>query len=58
MTFRYQSNPEKIVEVDFFGEWSATSKPFDFDSDLHPPAVIRSIAKEKWSREYFQGLKT
>ncbi|CAB3220387.1 unnamed protein product [Arctia plantaginis] len=55
---RYQSNPEKIVEVDFFGEWSATSKPFDFDSDLYPPAVIRSIAKEKWRRQYFKGLKT
>ncbi|XP_075979115.1 uncharacterized protein LOC142978520 [Anticarsia gemmatalis] len=54
----YQNDPDKMVDVDFFGEWNATSKPFDFDTDLHPPAVIRSIAKEKWSREYFQGLKT
>ncbi|XP_038206403.1 uncharacterized protein LOC119828347 [Zerene cesonia] len=54
----YQNDPEKVVDVEFTGEWSATSKHFDYDTDLHPPAVIRSIAREKWSKEYFQGLKT
>uniref|UniRef100_A0A2A4JMP5 Uncharacterized protein n=1 Tax=Heliothis virescens TaxID=7102 RepID=A0A2A4JMP5_HELVI len=54
----YQNEPDKFVEVDFFGEWNATSKHFDFDSDLYPPAVIKSIALEKWSREYFEKLKT
>ncbi|XP_045450924.1 uncharacterized protein LOC123659795 [Melitaea cinxia] len=54
----YQNNPNKVVDVEFNGEWNATSNYFDYDSDLHPPAVIRSIAREKWSREYFKGLKT
>ncbi|KAJ0178098.1 hypothetical protein K1T71_005921 [Dendrolimus kikuchii] len=53
-----QDDPSKTVEVDFQGEWKATSKYFDYDTDLHPPAVIRSIAREKWSKEYFEGLKT
>ncbi|XP_014365016.2 uncharacterized protein LOC106716094 [Papilio machaon] len=54
----YQNEPTKLVDVEFTGEWSATSKYFDFDTDLHPPAIIRSIAREKWSRRYFEGLKT
>ncbi|CAG4946590.1 unnamed protein product [Parnassius apollo] len=54
----YQNDPKKLVDVEFHGDWMATSKYFDYDTDLHPPAVIRSIAKEKWSREYFEGLKT
>ncbi|CAG9088900.1 unnamed protein product [Plutella xylostella] len=54
----YQNDPSKTVEVDFQGEWTATTRHFDFDTELHAPAVIRSIAREKWSREYFEGLKT
>ncbi|XP_032520520.2 uncharacterized protein LOC116772433 [Danaus plexippus] len=54
----YQNEPSKIVEVEFNGEWTATSNYFDYDTDLHPPAVIRSIAREKWSRKYFNNLKT
>ncbi|CAG9782082.1 unnamed protein product [Diatraea saccharalis] len=53
-----QNDPEKLVNVEFQGEWLATSKHFDYDCDLHPPAVIRSIAREKWSRAYFENLKT
>ncbi|KAL0871663.1 hypothetical protein ABMA27_004186 [Loxostege sticticalis] len=54
----YQNEPNKMVDVDFTGEWTATSKYFDFDSDLYPPAVIKSIAREKWSKAYFENLKT
>lgn len=54
----YQNDPSKFVDVDFTGEWTATTKYFDFDTDLYPATVIRSIAKEKWSREYFELLKT
>lgn len=55
---RYQNDPSKIVEVDFHGEWKATTRHYDFDSELYPGSVIRSIAREKWSRQYFEGLKT
>ncbi|CAH2039289.1 unnamed protein product, partial [Iphiclides podalirius] len=54
----YQNEPGKLVDVEFSGEWTATSKYFDYDTDLHPAAVIRSIAREKWSRQYFEGLRT
>ncbi|KAM3955850.1 uncharacterized protein ACR2FA_010194 isoform 2-T2 [Aphomia sociella] len=54
----YQNDPDKIVDVEFHGDWTATSEYFDFDTDLYPAAVIRSIAKEKWSRDYFEKLKT
>ncbi|XP_026487221.2 uncharacterized protein LOC113394210 [Vanessa tameamea] len=54
----YQNEPSKVVDVEFNGEWNATSDYFDYDCDLHPPAVIRSIAREKWSRKYFESLKT
>ncbi|XP_053606654.1 uncharacterized protein LOC128673079 [Plodia interpunctella] len=54
----YQNDPSKQVDVVFEGEWTATADYFDYDTDLHAPAVIRSIAREKWSREYFERLKT
>ncbi|XP_013188592.1 uncharacterized protein LOC106133418 [Amyelois transitella] len=53
----YQNDPSKLVDVVFEGEWTATADYFDYDTDLHPPTVIRSIAREKWSREYFDILK-
>ncbi|XP_063535367.1 uncharacterized protein LOC134745304 [Cydia strobilella] len=55
---RYQRDPTHEVEVTFTGEWTANTKHFDFDCDLHAPAVIRSIARERWSRQYFDDLKT
>ncbi|CAK1544878.1 unnamed protein product [Leptosia nina] len=54
----YQNDPSRMVDVEFNAEWTANSKHFDYDTDLYPPAVIRSISREKWSREYFEGLKT
>ena len=30
---------------------------FDFDSDMEPWTVARAMAREPWSKEYFQGLK-
>ncbi|XP_041987767.1 uncharacterized protein LOC121739387 [Aricia agestis] len=54
----YQNNPDKLVDVEFSGEWTASGKYFDYDTDLHPPAIIRSIAREPWTRKYFEGLRT
>ncbi|XP_045525863.1 uncharacterized protein LOC123715088 [Pieris brassicae] len=53
----FQNEPNKTVEVELTGDWTATYKYFDYDTDLYPPAVIRSIARESWSREYFERLK-
>ncbi|VVC95814.1 unnamed protein product [Leptidea sinapis] len=54
----YKGEMCKVVNVEFSGEWSATSRYFDFDGELHPAAVIRSIAREPWTKDYFERLKT
>jgi hypothetical protein len=36
--------------------WNA-GECFDFDSDISPEAIARSLAVELWSRELFQTLK-
>ncbi|KAI8740892.1 CAunnamed protein product [Biomphalaria glabrata] len=47
----------KQVEVNFDLLWKAYTKPFDFDTDLHPHVMADGIAREKWSRKYFNNLK-
>ncbi|CAG0902649.1 unnamed protein product [Darwinula stevensoni] len=48
---------EKTVQVDLQGEWISDLAYFDFDTDLSPGTLARSLAKEPWSREYFQRLR-
>ncbi|XP_005108219.1 uncharacterized protein LOC101853644 [Aplysia californica] len=47
----------KSVKVDFNLIWKAYTKCFDFDTDLHPHVMADGIARETWSREYFDTLK-
>lgn len=49
---------DKLVDVIFDLEWEAFTKYFDFDTDLHPNAMADAIAREKWSRKYFDVLKS
>ncbi|CAG2238130.1 unnamed protein product [Mytilus edulis] len=49
---------DKLVDVTFDLEWIAFTKYFDFDTDLHPNAMADAIAREKWSRKYFDVLKS
>jgi hypothetical protein len=37
--------------------FSTITKYFDFDTDLHPNVMADAIAREKWSRDYFDVLK-
>ncbi|KAH9500211.1 hypothetical protein Btru_077485 [Bulinus truncatus] len=46
------------VQVNFDLLWKASTKPFDFDTDLHPHLMADGIAREKWSRRYFKTLKS
>ena len=43
--------------MDLKGEWSSKLTYFDFDTDMSPRALSRSMAREPWSKEYFQRLK-
>ncbi|XP_069689416.1 uncharacterized protein [Periplaneta americana] len=52
-----QSDPSKVFNVNFEGDWNTDLPYFNYDTDLHPSAVARAIARETWSREYFETLK-
>jgi hypothetical protein len=55
--FRYAKTPEKKVNVDIELEYNSKLRPFNFDTDMNAWTVARAMAKEPWSREYFQILK-
>ena len=41
----------------FIAEYNSELEYFDFDSDMDPWTVARAMAREPWSRQYFEGLK-
>ncbi|KAK3580274.1 hypothetical protein CHS0354_023512 [Potamilus streckersoni] len=47
----------EVLEVHFDLDWNACTKYFDFDTDLHPRVLADAIAREKWSRKFFDTLK-
>ncbi|XP_077868364.1 rifampicin phosphotransferase-like, partial [Saccoglossus kowalevskii] len=49
----------KIWKITYNGlcRWKAYTAPFDFDTELHPMLLADSIARENWSREFFDKLK-
>ncbi|XP_076444744.1 uncharacterized protein LOC143282822 [Babylonia areolata] len=47
----------KEVEVKFSLDWDSFTRFFDFDTDMHPATMADGIAREKWSREYFDNLQ-
>ncbi|BFZ09953.1 hypothetical protein BsWGS_12992 [Bradybaena similaris] len=48
---------DRIVKVSLNLIWKAYTKLFDFDTDLHPHVMADGIAREKWTRKYFDTLK-
>ncbi|XP_067675175.1 uncharacterized protein [Haliotis asinina] len=51
-----ETGEEKTVSFDL--KWTAITNFFDFDTDLDPSTTADAIAREKWSRGYFENLKT
>ena len=47
----------ELHDADLDLMWTATTPFFDFDTDLHPDAMAEAIAREKWSRKFFDILK-
>ncbi|GFR86480.1 hypothetical protein ElyMa_006053600 [Elysia marginata] len=47
----------ETVHASFNLLWKATTKIFDFDTDIHPHAMAAAIAREQWSKEFFKTLK-
>jgi len=48
---------DKLVAVNFDIEWTAITRHFDFDVDLHPQVLGDAIAREPWTREFFSSLR-
>lgn len=48
---------KELVDVEIDAIWSTQLEQFDFDTDMSTTTLSRAIAREPWSREYFQTLK-
>lgn len=40
-----------------FYRWKAVTDPFNFDTDVNPMALADGIAREEWTREFFNRLQ-
>ncbi|RUS86660.1 hypothetical protein EGW08_005534 [Elysia chlorotica] len=45
------------VHVSFNLIWKARTGIFDFDTDIHPHAMAAAIARETWTKDFFNTLK-
>lgn len=52
-----EGNLTKLVAVTFAIEWTAITHHFDFDVDLDPHVLCDAVAREPWSREFFNNLR-
>ena len=37
--------------------WEAFSDSFDFDTDSDPGAIADAVAREKWTKRFWQNLR-
>ena len=47
----------ETVNVSFSLDWTAITPHFDFDTDLCSSALASSIAREPWTRRFFNDLR-
>ncbi|XP_033639938.1 uncharacterized protein LOC117300307 [Asterias rubens] len=47
-----------LVHVKCSFTWTASTTFYDFATDVHPSLAAENIAKEKWSKQLFQNLKS
>lgn len=48
---------KKEVDVKFCLDWDSFTKYFDFDTDMNPATVADGIAREMWSKDFFDTLQ-
>ncbi|KAK7114411.1 rifampicin phosphotransferase-like [Littorina saxatilis] len=53
-----QKTSEKLLDTKFSFQWDAFAPHFNYDSDLDPGLLGDAIAREQWSREYFEKLQS
>jgi len=54
---RRRAGSNELVDVHIDAAWTTNWKYFDFDTDMSSVALSRSMAREPWSREFFEILK-
>ncbi|XP_045128767.1 uncharacterized protein LOC123514740 [Portunus trituberculatus] len=54
---KMKDSPLSRLNVKLDIEWTSKQPYFDFDTDMSARALARSIAREPWSRQYFQQLR-
>lgn len=52
-----RAGSNELVDVHIDAAWTTNWKYFDFDTDMSSIALSRSMAREPWSREFFEILK-
>ncbi|KAB7505170.1 hypothetical protein Anas_01790 [Armadillidium nasatum] len=50
-------DPSKSFDVVLDALWTSNLDYFDFDTDMSPWALSKTMAKEQWSRQYFKDLQ-
>ncbi|XP_064628452.1 uncharacterized protein LOC135488020 [Lineus longissimus] len=58
MRFTNKDKEVKEVNVKFDLDWTATTPFFDFDTDMHWKTLCDAMAREKWSTEFFDQLRS
>lgn len=53
---RYEARAD-MVDVELELVWSSELPYFNFDTDMDPLTMAKSMAYEKWDRNYFDMLK-
>ncbi|XP_019617737.1 PREDICTED: uncharacterized protein LOC109465037 [Branchiostoma belcheri] len=48
---------KQLLQTEFVLTWTACTPYYDFDTDMEPWAVADAMAREPWSREFFQNLQ-
>jgi hypothetical protein len=54
---RLNGDEKQIFKAKLHVDWTACSDYFDFDTDMNAHALAASIAREPWSREFFERLR-
>jgi len=52
-----EADSAQLVPVNFDITWTAITRCFDFDVDLSPDVLCDAIAREPWTREFFNNLR-
>lgn len=57
MKFEGTDDGRESVQVQLDAQWSSVLPAFNYDVDISALTIARAVAREPWSRDYFQRLE-